>query len=78
MLSPNIGLTKGRDATSAALAATKAMQVRRERQNNLVRIIRLQMVVSGQWAKNKPQAAQRKFFNMDKALDEPLICAKGR
>jgi hypothetical protein len=62
MLSPNIGLTKGKDALSAALAAINAMQVRRERQNNLVRIIRLQMVVSGQWAKHKARAAQRKFF----------------
>jgi hypothetical protein len=40
MLSPNIGLTKDRGATSAALAAINATQVRRERQNNLVRIIR--------------------------------------
>jgi len=41
MLSPNIGLTKGKDALSAALATTNAMKRRKEMQGNLNRMIPL-------------------------------------
>ena len=46
MLSPNIGLTKGKDVLLAALAAINATNTRMEMQNNLARIIRLGIMIT--------------------------------